>query len=111
MAASLVGRKAEEIKLVVVTKGHPVETLQAVLAAGACCLGENYVEHALPKIEALAGQEIEWHMIGHLQRNKARKILPHTALIHSIDSVRLLRAVARIAKEESLVQHLPGAEG
>ena len=56
-AAQFVDRDVDSIKLLVVTKGHPVETVRAVVAAGATCLGENYVEDAIPKIEALAERD------------------------------------------------------
>ena len=98
-AAQSVGRDADAVKLVVVTKGHPVETAQAVVAAGACCLGENYVEHALPKIEALADQQIEWHMIGHVQSRKARPVSEHFAWVHSVDRLKIARRLDNFAAE------------
>lgn len=98
-AAQSVGRAVGDIKLVVVTKGHSIETVRAVLAAGANHLGENYVEHALPKIEALADQKIEWHMIGHIQSRKARDVSEHFAWVHSIDRLKIARRLADFAGE------------
>ena len=98
-AARSVGRAAEDIKLVVVTKGHPVEIAEAVFAAGGCCFGENYVEHALPKIEALADREIEWHMIGHVQSRKARPVSAHFAWVHSVDRLKLARRLDNFSGE------------
>jgi PLP dependent protein len=98
-AAQSVGRAAGDVKLVVVTKGHSVETIRAVLAAGANCLGENYVEHALPKIEALSDQRIEWHMIGHIQSRKARAVSESFAWVHSVDRLKIARRLNDFAGE------------
>ena len=102
-AARSVGRDADAVKLVVVTKGHPVETIRAVLAAGASCLGENYVEHAVPKIEALGSEQIEWHMIGHIQSRKARLVSEHFAWVHSVDRLKLARRLDNFARENGRV--------
>ena len=103
VAAQSVGRDADDVKLVVVTKGHPVETIRVVLAAGASCLGENYVEHAIPKIEALASEQIEWHMIGHIQSRKARLVSEHFAWVHSVDRLKLARRLDNFARENGRV--------
>jgi pyridoxal phosphate enzyme (YggS family) len=102
-AAQSVGRAAENVKLVVVTKGHSVETARAVLAAGALRLGENYVEHALPKIEALADQQVEWHMIGHIQSRKARAVSEHFAWVESVDRLKIARRLNQFAAENGRV--------
>jgi len=98
-AAQTAGRDPTEIKLVVVTKGHPVETAQAAVAAGARFLGENYVEEALPKIEALSGAGVEWHMIGHVQSRKARPVAEHFAWVQSVDRLKLARRLDRFVGE------------
>jgi pyridoxal phosphate enzyme (YggS family) len=98
-AAESVGRSPADVKLVVVTKGHSIETAQAVVAAGAGCLGENYVEDALPKILALAGAEVEWHMIGHVQSRKARAVVENFACVHSVDRIKLARRLNNFAEE------------
>jgi pyridoxal phosphate enzyme (YggS family) len=98
-AADLVKRNASDIKLVVVTKGQPFEIVQAVVAAGAGCLGENYVEEALPKISAMTDSEIEWHMIGHVQSRKARPVSEHFAWVHSVDRLKIARRMNKFAGE------------
>jgi pyridoxal phosphate enzyme (YggS family) len=87
-AALRAGRKAEEIKLIPVSKTHPVETLREAIAAGINCFGEN------------KGENLEWHLIGHLQANKARKAVKLFDVIHSLDSVELAERLERICKEE-----------
>ncbi|GLV47328.1 YggS family pyridoxal phosphate enzyme [Thermus sp. LT1-2-5] len=84
------GRRPEEVRLVAVTKGRtPEEIREKVLRYGAFPLGESRVQEALKKMEALRA---EWHLVGHLQRNKA-KFAPRFALIHSLDSLRLAEAL------------------
>ena len=79
-----------------VTKGFATEVARAALEAGLTRLGENRVQEALPKIEALPGAE--WHLVGRLQRNKVRKAVAAFALIHSVDSVELLRRLSDAAQ-------------
>jgi len=97
-AAHRVGRDPAEITLVVVTKGVPVEAVRRLLPLGVRALGENRVQEAGPKIEAL-DPAIRWHLIGHLQRNKARRAGGLFALIHSLDSIRLLDQLNRVGEE------------
>jgi pyridoxal phosphate enzyme (YggS family) len=99
LAANSVGRDENSVKLVVVTKGHPIETVAQVIAAGEYCLGENYVEDALPKIEAFVDRNIEWHMIGHVQSRKARLVSENFSWVHSVDSLKLARRLNNFAKE------------
>jgi pyridoxal phosphate enzyme (YggS family) len=96
-AAKSVGRDPGSVKLVVVTKGHPMETMKAVIAAGARCLGENYVEDALPKISALKGKPAEWHMIGHVQSRKAQAVAENFSWVQSVDSHKLARRLSKFA--------------
>ena len=84
----------QQVTLVAVTKTHGPEAVRAVHALGVRDVGENKVQEALPKIEA-AAVPVRWHLIGHLQRNKA-KAVEHFALVHSIDSVRLGEAVSNV---------------
>lgn len=94
------GREPREVKLVVATKGHSIEKATQVVEAGARLLGENYVEEALPKIEALSNHpELEWHMIGHVQSRKARSVVEHFHWVHSVDSVKLAMRLDRFATE------------
>jgi PLP dependent protein len=100
-AAVEAGRDPSAVTLVAVTKTHPPELVAAAVAAGATDLGENRVQEAVTKITALAELRPapRWHLIGHLQRNKARLAAEHFALIHSVDSLRLAEALARNVAE------------
>mgnify|MGYP001828967975 CR=1 FL=1 len=99
-AAALDGRNFEDVKLIVVSKGHSVDVVRAAVDAGIHALGENYVEEAEQKIEAIQdGTAVEWHMIGHIQRRKARKVCELFDYIHSLDSVKLGLRLNRFAVE------------
>ena len=99
-AASRSGRSPAEVQLVVVTKGHPVETIRQVIAAGAQYLGENYVEEAEAKIAELSKHaSLQWHMIGHVQSRKARAVCSLFDYLHSLDSVKLAERLDRFAGE------------
>ena len=94
------GRDPADIRLVVVTKGHPIETVQLVMESGARFLGENYLEEAITKIEALSGEsEIEWHMVGHIQSRKARSVCEYFDRVDSLDRVKLASRLDRFASE------------
>jgi PLP dependent protein len=89
-AARQAGRKAAEIRLVVVTKAQPHEIVEDALRAGARILGENYPEETLPKLLALKSRyPAEWHMIGHLQSRKAAIVAEHFDMFQSLDSLDL----------------------
>lgn len=79
------GRAPGAVTLLAVSKACPVSMLWAAYAAGQCLFGESYLQEALPKIEALHGQAIEWHFIGPLQSNKTKQIAQYFAWVHSID--------------------------
>ena len=98
-AADRAGRSPASITLVAVSKTFSADDVRAAAAAGQRVFGENRVQEAIPKIEALAGLPLEWHLIGHLQSNKARKAVPAFAWIESIDSVDLLKKVEAAASE------------
>jgi len=98
-AAKSVGRNASDIKLIVVTKGHPVEITLAAIQAGAEFLGENYVQEALTKMGALSDTPVEWHMIGHVQSRKARDVVENFAWMHSLDRMKLARRCAQFAQQ------------
>jgi pyridoxal phosphate enzyme (YggS family) len=95
------GRSPGDVTLIGVTKGFPADVVAAAYAAGLCDFGENRVQEAAPKIEALAAQGIapRWHLIGHLQTNKARIATELFAILHSVDSLRLAQALSRRASE------------
>lgn len=88
------------MKLVAVSKTHPPEVLREAIAAGARLLGENKVQEAEDKVAALGRDAAEWHLIGHLQSNKARKAVQLFDVIHSLDSVELAERLERICIEE-----------
>ena len=99
-AASRSGREPGAVRLVVVTKTHPLEVIQAALQAGVRLFGENYAEEGVMKIQSLPAQSgVEWHMIGHVQSRKARLVADHFALLHSLDSLKLARRLDRFAAE------------
>ncbi len=99
-AAGKSGRDAGAVRLVVVTKLQPVETIRAAIEAGATILGENYPEEAAGKIEQIGPQSgVEWHMIGHVQSRKAQIVAQRFDLIHSLDSLRLAQRLDRAAGE------------
>lgn len=99
-AAARAGRKADEIKLVAVSKTHPASVLQEAIKAGASVLGENKVQEAEGKILEIGRESAEWHLIGHLQSNKARKAVRLFDVIHTLDSVELATRLERICLEE-----------
>ena len=78
------------VKLVAVSKFHPVEAMEEAIAAGQLVFGENRPQEFAAKAQALEGKGIEWHFIGHLQTNKLKMVLPYADLVQSVDSVHLL---------------------
>jgi pyridoxal phosphate enzyme (YggS family) len=100
LAAERSGRRPDEVRLVAVSKTYTAHDVRAALAAGQRDFGENRVQEAIQKIEALRDLPVRWHMVGHLQTNKARKAAARFACIHSIDRVDLLDAVDRAAADE-----------
>lgn len=97
--ARAAGREPGSVRLIAVSKTHPVESLRAALEAGQRDFGENTVQEALPKIAALAGNSVEWHFIGHLQSNKAKFVPGRFAWLHSLDSAKLAARLSRTAQE------------
>src|SRR5437773_5384083 len=93
-AALRVGRAPEEITLVAVSKTMPVELVQMAYNLGVTDFGENRVQEALPKIAAFHPQGLRWHMIGHLQSNKARKVVSPFYCVESVDSLHLAQTLA-----------------
>lgn len=101
-AAIRSGRNPADVELLAVSKTFPVADLRQAVDAGQFLFGENKVQEALSKIPELP-KHLRWHLIGHLQSNKIRKILPHVEAIHSVDSLSLAKDVSRIAGELGLV--------
>jgi len=93
------GREPAAVTLLAVSKTFPAEAVQEAYGAGQRCFGESRQQEAAPKIEALP-EDIEWHFIGGLQRNKARKVVSAFPVIHSVDSLRLAEYLDRVAGEE-----------
>ncbi|MEW4561687.1 YggS family pyridoxal phosphate-dependent enzyme [Bremerella sp. JC770] len=91
-AAKASGRVADDVCLIGVTKYVDTETTAALLELGCRDLGESRPQQLWSKSEALADQSPRWHMIGHLQRNKAKRTIPLLSVLHSGDSLRLLQA-------------------
>lgn len=87
----------DRLKVIGVTKTHPIELARAAVQAGLTMLGENRVQEAEPKVEAVPGAE--WHFIGRLQSNKVRRAVGAFAVIHSVDSRQLLERIDRAAEE------------
>lgn len=93
MAAQRSGRHASDITLLAVTKYVSVDVTARLVAAGCYDLGESRPQDLWSKAAQLSSASIRWHLIGHLQRNKLRRTLPLVALLHSVDSTRLLEAI------------------
>jgi PLP dependent protein len=98
-AARSVGRNPSSIRLVAVSKTFPIDAVREAYAAGQRDFGENRVQEALQKIASGTDLDIRWHLLGHLQTNKARKAAPSFATIHSVDSVELLQKIDAAAAE------------
>jgi pyridoxal phosphate enzyme (YggS family) len=92
------GGHRQAVTIVAVTKTHGPDAVQAAIDAGLHDVGENRVQEALPKMDAIQAP-VRWHLIGHLQRNKARA-LPRFDLLHSLDSARLADAVNEVGLQE-----------
>ena len=104
-AAAHVGRRADEIEMVAVSKTHPPEAVSEAIDAGQLLFGESRVQEARAKIPLLPGRA-RWHFIGHLQRNKIRHALPLFELFHGIDSLEIARDLDRIAGEAGVFPRL-----
>ncbi len=103
-AAEKSGRAPNEIKVVAVTKTHPIEMIKSAVTAGIKVIGENYAQELRDKQQEFeeSGIELpEWHFIGHLQRNKVKYIAPFVEMIHTVDSERLAREVDKQAAKNN----------
>jgi hypothetical protein len=99
-AAGAGGHDPDRLRIVGVTKTHPASLARDALTAGITRLGESRVQEAEPKIDAVP--EAEWHFIGRLQSNKARRAVRRFAVIHSLDSLELLDRIDQLAAEEGV---------
>jgi len=101
-AAHRAGRDPTSVTLVAVTKRTPVELIAPLVGCGVHDLGENYPQELWKKVEALGGLPgaVRWHLIGHLQGNKARKTVSVVRMIHAVDSLKLLQTLDELARDQ-----------
>ncbi|MEZ4423203.1 MAG: YggS family pyridoxal phosphate-dependent enzyme [Gemmatimonadota bacterium] len=98
-AAVRSGRPADAVRLLAVTKGHPLAAVRAARAAGLCDLAENRPESLVERRGAFPDPDVRWHLIGHVQRRKAPDAVEAAHLFHALDSVRLAERLDRVADE------------
>ena len=101
-ACAVVSRNPGEVTLIAVSKTKPVSMLQEAYDAGARVFGENKVQEIMDKYDQLPS-DIQWHMIGHLQRNKVKYIIDKVSMIHSVDSLRLAQTIEQEAAKKDLI--------
>lgn len=105
-ACQAAGRDAKEITLVAVSKTHSAEDIAVLNKMGQQDFGENRVQELLEKMDVLEDLDIRWHLIGTLQRNKVRFVVGRVALIHSVNTIRLIEEIEKRAKSKGLVQDI-----
>src|SRR5947209_574131 len=101
-AAELAGRDAQEVTLIAVSKTVPVHLVRIAYNLGVTNFGENRVQDALPKIAEFSPPDLRWHMIGHLQSNKASKVVGAFASVESVDTLHLAKALERHAANKGM---------
>jgi PLP dependent protein len=107
-AALASGRDPASVALVAVSKTHPAAAIRQAYAAGQRDFGENYVQELLQKAEELQDlSELRWHLIGHLQRNKARQVAPLLSLLHTVDTVELANELGKRLSAAAPGRRLP----
>ena len=99
-AAQKCGRAADEVTLIAISKTHPASAIRELIALGATDVGENRVQEAEEKITEVGRESVRWHLVGHLQANKARRAVNLFDVIHSLDSIDLARRLDRLCMEE-----------
>ena len=105
-AAHEAGRNPGDVRLVGASKAVPLVRVREAIGAGLAIVGENRLQEALPKIEALKGERVRWHFIGRLQRRKVRAVVGVFELIHSVDSLELAEEIDRRAGAAGLRQNI-----
>ena len=105
-AAASAGRDPASIQLIAVSKTFPIQAVREAFAAGQRLFGENKVQEGLQKVATSADLSIRWHLLGHLQTNKARKAVSAFAVIQSVDSLELLQKLDRAAEESGRAPEL-----
>src|SRR5215813_1889660 len=98
-AAKRARRSSEEVQLIAVSKTHPPDLIREAIAAGVTDLGENRVQEADGKVGEVGREAARWHLIGHLQSNKARRAVQLFDVIHSLDSVPLAHKLNRACRD------------
>lgn len=104
-ACERAGRRREEVTLIAVSKTKPVRDIYEVMETGIKDFGENKVQEMCDKMEIIQ-QPLNWHMIGHLQRNKVKYIVDKATLIHSVDSLRLAQQISQEAQKKSVESNI-----
>ncbi|HKP13978.1 MAG TPA: YggS family pyridoxal phosphate-dependent enzyme, partial [Blastocatellia bacterium] len=99
-AAARAGRRPEEVKIIAVSKTFDAAAVQQAVDAGALDLGENRVQEAAGKVDLVKADGLRWHLIGHLQSNKARLAVKTFDVIHTVDTVELAERLDRVCGEE-----------
>lgn len=105
-AAMAGGRNPETVRLVAVTKTVPPDRIKSAIMCGATIFGENYIQEAREKMQALSGYPVSWHFIGRLQSNKAKYAVKLFDLIHTVDNVKLATELDRQAKKIGKIQDI-----
>ena len=104
-ACKKANRSREDITLIAVSKTKPVSMLQEVYDLGIRDFGENKVQELTDKVPEMP-EDIRWHMIGHLQRNKVKQVIDKAVLIHSVDSIRLAETIEGEAAKKDILVHI-----
>jgi pyridoxal phosphate enzyme (YggS family) len=103
-ACKAAGRDPKAVKLIAVSKNFPASDVEGAILAGQLDFGENRVQELVPKIDALAGHpELNWHLIGTLQRNKVKFVTGRVAMIHSANTVRLIAQIDRLSEANQCI--------
>jgi len=100
------GREPDTIQLIAVSKRKSVETIRQGILAGAKHLGENYIQEAIEKIDIIGKETACWHFIGHLQSNKAKFAVKYFDYIHTVDTLKLAKAIDKQAKKMDKIQKI-----
>jgi len=104
-ACKRANRNRDEVTLIAVSKTKPVSMLNEVYHEGIRCFGENKVQELTEKYDRLP-EDVRWHMIGHLQRNKVKYIIDKVELIHSVDSIRLAETIEQEAAKRNVIANI-----
>jgi pyridoxal phosphate enzyme (YggS family) len=99
-AARDCGRSPDEVRLIAISKTHPASVIRTLIELGGTDFGENRVQEAEEKIKEIGRDNVRWHLVGHLQANKARRAVSLFEVIHSLDSLDLARRLDRLCEEE-----------